>query len=817
MAPQSKSLRAGDVLFAQGERPAELHVVESGSFEVLVMLDDFEGLDRSIVLSKSVRAAVIEGKSIMGGFSDKLSAPYQVSARALADSQVSVYPLKSDGIRGTAAGDPSLTINLLRNLYSRAKNYTAGLGRYARLFRTLNMINDNMGILYMSAAGSNAPASLHNMAEKLESAFNAGGGLLPDGASAQFLVTDNGALLKKDYAFPRDVGDMPVFKPEDLVVKYLQLDPAVVAPVFKADPSMAETIYESLYAGYVKSLHWAASLGVALDMELDMLLGGGESWANYLVDRRGMDSLSMSGKISPDFEKSLLSLLVKINSLYEELYGVKITGRYPGVKKIHAHYTAKKDEPVNPEASLAAGGARPKAGPAVISSGILARSIQQILEYAVADKESQTKLLKLLAEFKGLKNPFGTETDGVKCRRFLSKSYWELYKQVYIRHLSEPAMPKPAELMLQFGFLDEGLLEPNQLPELIELSKVREKPRDVPVLYEPEFLKLVYEGQEEPSVNEMGLTYRAFQLELEKNRSRKDAPTEKIDEKLKILMYEIDQRLTFTVAVCAGSRDKAFPILTSDLVHGTLNNYYVSKRKIEAIINEIKSIDYSLFFRETVLKLGGARELIYEEVLPYIMLLPSFGTRTLLWQDLSGINRRSHGRIVVPIMFMGDLKRNLVHSLACFRWELNKTIKGGGWADPIEGGITGEFFDYQNNYKKLSKLSPEMKEKIAERFKSFRTTRDRFADDYIQWVMYEKDGIMKQNSVVREMFFKHIPFSREIRDRLEGMPAFAHSANRYKNIQKKTIEAAERRFKKYQDAGGNYPPEIQQYIEYLNK
>ena len=84
-------------------------------------------------------------------------------------------------------------------------------------------------------------------------------------------------------------------------------------------------------------------------------------------------------------------------------------------------------------------------------------------------------------------------------------------------------------------------------------------------------------------------------------------------------------------------------------------------------------------------------------------------------------------------------------------------------------------------------------------------------------VSYEKDGIMKLNAVVREMFFKHIPFKAEIREQLESMPAFTKYANRYKNVNARDIAAYERKFKKYQDETGKYPPEIEKYFEFMKK
>ena len=168
------------------------------------------------------------------------------------------------------------------------------------------------------------------------------------------------------------------------------------------------------------------------------------------------------------------------------------------------------------------------------------------------------------------------------------------------------------------------------------------------------------------------------------------------------------------------------------------------------------------------------------------------------------------------VIFIGDLTRSLVHTFASFRWELNRDVKGAIWADPIEGGVTGEYFDYVNTYKKMSKLSQEAKDRVEEKFRSIRNNRDRFADDYIQWVLFEKDGIMKLNNIVREIFFKHIPFRKDLREKLEAMPAFTQAATRYKNVHKREVEAYERRFKKYQDEGGNYPEEIRKFLDFLN-
>jgi hypothetical protein len=313
----------------------------------------------------------------------------------------------------------------------------------------------------------------------------------------------------------------------------------------------------------------------------------------------------------------------------------------------------------------------------------------------------------------------------------------------------------------------------------------------------------------------MGLTYEQHLAEQGKTKVKeKDKTTS--DANINKVLYEIDHRLATTASVCSGSTATAFPILTSMVMKGSPANFHVSKKKLASTVLRLRDIDFSVFYRETVAKIGDAREVIEEEVIPNFIIIPSLGTKTMLWQELDGPNRKSRGRIVVPALFMGDLIRSMAHTFACFRYELNRSIKGGAWRDPVEGGLTGIYLDYVQFYKKNSKLSIEAKEKITEKFRSIRDDRNRFADDYIFWVLFEKDGIPKLNTVVRDIFYKNIRFKKEIREKLQSMPAFSEIATRFHNVYNREITQYERKFKKYRDASGNLPEELQKFMDYLN-
>ncbi|MGQ9844573.1 MAG: Crp/Fnr family transcriptional regulator, partial [Spirochaetota bacterium] len=390
-----------------------------------------------------------------------------------------------------------------------------------------------------------------------------------------------------------------------------------------------------------------------------------------------------------------------------------------------------------------------------------------------------------------------------------------IYAKVFVRSQSEPDVPQPVKLMLRFGFLDETMIEQEQLAELHEISMRGIEQTTIPIMFEDEFLTKIFNGEENPSINEMGLSYEAHLREEQKHI--KGSNIKDASDNVQKVIYEINHRIATASSVCSGSTATSFPILTSFNMRGSISHYYISKKKLESIVNTLKDVDFSVFYRETTVMIGNTKELIKEEVIPYFLLLPSFGTKTMLWQELDGTNRRTRGRIVVPILFMGDMVPTMAHTFATFRWELNRTIMGGMWADPIEGGLTGAYFDYINTFKKNPKLSLEAKQKVAERFKSIRNNRDRFADDYIQWVLYEKDGIMKLNNVVRDMFYRHIPFKKELRERLENMPAYTEIASRFRNVFNREVGNYERKFKKYQRDDGTLPEALQKFMEFLYK
>ncbi len=810
-----EQIKKDDVLILQGEEPRFLYYLHEGSLEILSSPQEYVGLDRDIIISKSARVGTITANSLISGLSILFTEPYQKSIRALENSVITKYPIKEGGFKQVAAEDQNLAVNILGHLFKRFEISISDASKYTKLYENLTRINDNLGLIFRELSAQISAERLTSRMDPLHEAFVGNGGEFPTVFDAKFLITDNCSILKKNYNFPGlPLESLIDLKQSSFFKKILGISNNLLEAMIREKSDIAIYMFETVSESLLKVLDRIEAVVYEIEEELDLIFGQESSWTSYLADLRGYEMFAGSGRIDGDFLKNLVSVFAKLNTIYQEISGKNIVEKHPGLKKLHSLYVAAK------ETTAAIPDEKSPDAKSTRASGAVAaqyrNSLSQIFEFAVADKEFQTNFLKAINIFKNMKNPFDTEIEGRKIRRTLSRLYWELYGQVYVRSKTQALTPPPAKLMLHFGYLDDALMDGPQIPELHDLMQRAGERVRIPIFYEEEFLTGLQEGKFAPSINEMGLTYEQHLLEQGKGKAKeKDKTT--ADENINKVLYEINHRVATTVSVCSGSTATAFPILTSMVMKGSPANFHVSKKKLESTVMQLRDIDFSVFYRETAAKLGNAREVIEEEVIPNFILLPSMGAKTMLWQELDGPNRKSRGRIVVPALFMGDLVRNLAHTLACFRYELNRSIKGGAWRDPVEGGLTGIYLDYVQFYKKNPKLSVETKEKITEKFRSIRDDRNRFADDYMMWVLYEKDGIPKLNTVVRDIFYKNIRFRREVRDKLSSMPAFSEIATRFKNVYNRDVTQYERRFKKYQDENGNLPESLQKFMEYLNK
>ena len=337
-------VKAGGVLILQGKVPRYMFYLHSGAVEVLSAAKEFEGLDASIISSKSKRVAFLQEDILIPPMNVVFTDPSTKTVRVVQDSYVSRFPLDQGGIVQMAREDPSLTAAMLSHLFKLLDSSIANDSKYTKLYTYLCKINDNLALLHQDLPKSELAEKLKNKSESLYKVFKSNKGTFPEVVDAQFLISDNSAFIRKKYAFP----GMPIQSIIDAkqcaqVKKFLQLDKGTFANLVKEDPSILQNMIETISDNLIRVLDRIYAVHAEIDSELENLFGQKSSWSSFFTENNGFDLWLGSGKLASNFIPNFLMLIKKLHSYYLELTGKKLIELFPGPRRIHEYYSANKD------------------------------------------------------------------------------------------------------------------------------------------------------------------------------------------------------------------------------------------------------------------------------------------------------------------------------------------------------------------------------------------------------------------------------------------------------------------------------------------
>jgi hypothetical protein len=192
------------------------------------------------------------------------------------------------------------------------------------------------------------------------------------------------------------------------------------------------------------------------------------------------------------------------------------------------------------------------------------------------------------------------------------------------------------------------------------------------------------------------------------------------------------------VKMTVGRQGNHFPVLTSEYFHCGPNDTGFRENVI-SILAAIEGIDPECFFR--VYKNRNNR------IVPYVVLLPTYGDTGFCWEPFSRHNRAtSRGRIAVP-MYPKNLYLAILSAVGDLRWQVAKEKASYYW---MEEGLTGNYYQWFQKMK----------------FKG--NIKDYFVQDYIQWMTKESEGIQKLDKEIRGVFWRFMPFSRPVKEKLKN-------------------------------------------------
>lgn len=449
-------------------------------------------------------------------------------------------------------------------------------------------------------------------------------------------------------------------------------------------------------------------------------------------------------------------------------------------------------------------------------------SVQKIINYSGIPKDRYDLFFSSLQAFKSLDDKLSTNNDAHSVRSGITPVFFEIYEAIFRKVQADKNNSRLMNMFLLYGFMDESLLSKRNIVALYKSTETYDTSSNHPVFSMRDWLGKIYANEKEPSVNEFGQDYSDIFREMKKNKKVTDRDKDRYDNDVAAkVSFEVNNMFKTNLKLTYGTLSTFFPILHEDMVGKDPLKALVTPESVHGSIQKILEIDYSAFHREISYRnpvKGIEKEFIMKAFPADIILMPTFGSRALMWQELQGRNRSTPGRFILPVMTGENLDDLILRLMGNFRWELCRTMMGASWNDISQKSLTSEYTDYIQFYKKNKDLSDEGKEKVKIQIQKYNNRmREIFTSDYETWLNYESKGIMRLNKIARGILYRYCPFPRELREQLEKHPLFSDLANANRISRAKELKNVENRYTKLTRSGIVLDEEMEENLRFYRE
>lgn len=449
-----------------------------------------------------------------------------------------------------------------------------------------------------------------------------------------------------------------------------------------------------------------------------------------------------------------------------------------------------------------------------------ADDIMYILDFAGYTEEEKLPLYQLFSSYKNVFNADAKSDEAYQIRKQINKSFYDVYKKCFFVAMEQKEkLPTMMEIFFHFGFMDSAFMEEEKVNELYELSSHMDLCRSDHVFTVFEWLKAVYRGEKEPSKNEFDLDYNGHLMQLYKSGEikKEEIEVQKRNRRAKT-EFEIDNMFRSVNRLTYGSITGFCPILTGNDLFNSLSKMLVTADKIDNALDEIRKIDFSVFYRELTDKQASGQmtnERMMHEILPDVILMPNAGTRAMMWQETASVRNDTPARFMLPIFTAVDIGELMLEVTGRYRWEICRKIQGVHWNDLRDRSLTSEYCDYLQFYRKNRELSAETKEQIKGALvRAKNNFREVFVKDYQNWIKYESKGGFRLNKYVRNIVFAYCPFSRSICDELKSNPMFTDMIRKHQLEMRQSQKRLTALYDKYDQSGEKITPLMKENLDY---
>ena len=449
----------------------------------------------------------------------------------------------------------------------------------------------------------------------------------------------------------------------------------------------------------------------------------------------------------------------------------------------------------------------------------LKNSLHQILKFSGIGESEKNNIKTAIDTFVNAKDRLSTQDDIRRLKKQITDYFFVLYEKIIFKWFDNENVPLAVKMFLDYGYIDERLLDEDQILYLYEMIIRKREQLDCQIYTMAEWLKEIYNGKKEPSRNSFEQDYRDW-LREEKRVGNINEKQEKelLEDNPRKVKFEISNMFVSNNKIVNGKLSTYVPILYKDEIYGHIDRLFLTKEKLCEAIIELEKKDFTIFQREVLYtnpELKIEKEYVLKHVYPDVILCPVYGTASSMWQEITGKKRDTPGRFIFPTITENEVDKLVTKAFGRFHWEYCRCEQGAAWNNIQYKSLTSEYMDYIQYYRKNRDLTEEKREKIkAQILKARNNSREIFLIDYELWIYYESKAAMKLNKVARLILATYCPFNKEIRENLKTNAAFADALMMHqKNFGEKKREW-EMRIKRRENKNLEVPKEFYDTYNY---
>lgn len=824
IAPQQNrtfAVKKGDMVISRGEKVLSLNLLLQGKIDIFIAPSTEKSIKTNEdILNRSYKLFDIDNNIFIGANDIFLSGNHALSYRASEDcSLYSLYLQNQDEVWSLVNSQKDYGAYIINSLCTLIGNANSSIEKLNLRKHSLKTVVQNLNVYFW------------NLKEKYGFDYTPSAGFFSEGRDKLREMRENGITLthvfnrqfiEKNHlaAVEEGTSETSANKMKTDYYAHLYNLPAELRKgFFGAD--MFITSYHCRDASSCLNEILNLISGTFSEMEEyfgQLYFEGRECIYSALV--KAAEGIEICGlDVSPVLQAldNVFTVIIETIAVYENEYLHKCETDINYLEHSHNNIKASFQTGLSFNASVkteCSTGSNPENIPEELKN-----STRRILEYADIPEDRANSFLMNLMAFRNLRDKLSTDDAARSIRSTVASGFFEIYESVFKKVYEQKNNSRLFNMFLTYGYMDEKLLTAEQTLTIYRLAGKNGTSGQNSVYNMKEWLSKIYEMEKDPSINEFGQDYLDAFREMKKHGKITDKDKPLYDNNRDgRLAFETANMLKTNHKLCHGQINVYMPVLYSDMITRDLANAVVTPEMINEGIKRILDVDFSAFHREIHFRdsaKGIEKEIIMKSIIPDFILIPIFGTRSIMWQEISGRNRSTPGRLLIPVFTDENLDDLLIKLAGNFRWELCRTMMGSAWNDVTQSSLTSEYSDYIQFYKKNKDLSEDAKDKIKAQIQKYHNrTRDIFTSDYELWINNEAKGNVRLNKVARNILYKHCPFIKPIREQLEKQPLYTETAVQFKIQRTKLARELENRYGKYIKTIGSLDPDLEQNLTF---